>query len=188
MAAYREPMSTTERAPISSQTPHSPWHSPVPYLFGGLAAMLGLIAFALLILACSYWKLSGYLEGNGESERDLEAGDGANETDQKPQKVYEEKILVIMAGQEKPTFLATPSMSSSTGTSRSSSFGDNNSTCTCDQNQKSKENMNDDEDDDDDSTVKLRSSGETENDVRRTESVERTATETTTETTRDENV
>ncbi|KAG0468619.1 hypothetical protein HPP92_017947 [Vanilla planifolia] len=44
----------------------SAWHSPVPYLFGGLAAMLGLIAFALLILACSYWKLSGFLEGGGD--------------------------------------------------------------------------------------------------------------------------
>ncbi|KAI5414889.1 protein GLUTAMINE DUMPER 3 [Lathyrus oleraceus] len=189
MAAYRQPMSTTERAPTSPQIPHSPWHSPVPYLFGGLAAMLGLIAFALLILACSYWKLSGYLEGNGESERDLEAGQETNDTDQKPQKPYEEKILVIMAGQAKPTFLATPSMSSlSVGTSRSSSFGDNTSTCTCDQNQKSKENMNDDanndnDDDDGDSSVK-QGSGD-ENRVPRTESVERTTTAatTTTETT-----
>ncbi|KAK7329840.1 hypothetical protein VNO77_24020 [Canavalia gladiata] len=140
MAAYREPMmNVSERAPVSAQQPHSPWHSPVPYLFGGLAAMLGLIAFALLILACSYWKLSGYLEGNGESERDLEAGEGKNDQDHKLQTSYEEKILVIMAGQEKPTFLATPSMSSSTSTSRSSSFGDNTSTCTCEQSQKSQE-------------------------------------------------
>ncbi|CAA6671056.1 unnamed protein product [Spirodela intermedia] len=39
----------------------------------------GLIAFALLILACSYWKLSGYLDsGSNEPERggDLESGDG----------------------------------------------------------------------------------------------------------------
>ncbi|CAK8564223.1 unnamed protein product [Lathyrus sativus] len=191
MAAYRQPMTISDRAPTSPQTPHSPWHSPVPYLFGGLAAMLGLIAFALLILACSYWKLSGYLEGNGESERDLEAGQATNDTDEKPQKPYEEKILVIMAGQEKPTFLATPRMSSSVGTSRSSSFGDNTSTCTCDQNQKSKENLNDDADndndegDDGDSSVKQGSGGE--NRVGRTESVERTATETTTITT-DQNV
>ncbi|WJX96687.1 hypothetical protein P8452_77856 [Trifolium repens] len=179
MAAYREPMSVHERAPISSQTPHSPWHSPVPYLFGGLAAMLGLIAFALLILACSYWKLSGYLEGNSESERDLEAGqENNNETDQKPQKPYEEKILVIMAGQNKPTFLATPSMSSSSAsTSRSSSFGDNTSTCTCEQNHKSIENKNDD-DDDDDSTVKQESGGE--NHVRTTESTVETTTTTAT--------
>ncbi|XP_020227181.1 protein GLUTAMINE DUMPER 3 [Cajanus cajan] len=138
MAAYREPMnmsmSMSERAPVSPQAPHSPWHSPVPYLFGGLAAMLGLIAFALLILACSYWKLSGYLEGNGESERDLEAGQGKTDQEQKPQRVYEDKILVIMAGQEKPTFLATPSVSSSSTTSRTSSFADNTTPCTCQDN------------------------------------------------------
>ncbi|KAK7291902.1 hypothetical protein RIF29_07443 [Crotalaria pallida] len=133
-AYYRGSLHETQRAPASPQQPHSPWHSPVPYLFGGLAAMLGLIAFALLILACSYWKLSGFLEENGEGERDLEAGEAKNDNLNKPQKPYEEKILVIMAGQEKPTFLATP-VSSSSSTSRSSSFGDNTSTCTCDQHQ-----------------------------------------------------
>lgn len=100
--------------------PRSPWHSPVPYLFGGLAAMLGLIAFALLILACSYWRLSGRLDNNegGDDQRVLEnnnekeghSGKGA-------EKFYEEKILVIMAGHEKPTFLATPV------SSRASFFG-----------------------------------------------------------------
>nr|DAD43128.1 TPA_asm: hypothetical protein HUJ06_001358 [Nelumbo nucifera] len=66
---------TTASAPKSAAAgagQHSPWHSPVPYLFGGLAAMLGLIAFALLILACSYWKLSGQLEGGEDGERDAE--------------------------------------------------------------------------------------------------------------------
>ncbi|KAI3904685.1 hypothetical protein MKW98_014865 [Papaver atlanticum] len=92
---------------------HSPWHSPVPYLFGGLAAMLGLIAFALLILACSYWKLSGNLDNredqNGDQERDLENGDekSSNQAMKIPV-VYEEKIVVIMAGDEKPRYLATP--------------------------------------------------------------------------------
>lgn len=112
---------------------HSPWHSPVPYLFGGLAAMLGLIAFALLILACSYWKLSGYLDGgdNGEAgERDLEAGEGKHDETRKPYpQVFEEKILVIMAGDLKPTFLATPISSGS------SSFGDDrNKSCSCSDN------------------------------------------------------
>ncbi|KAI4380548.1 hypothetical protein MLD38_006725 [Melastoma candidum] len=104
---------------------HSPWHSPVPYLFGGLAAMLGLIFFALLLLACSYWKLSGYLGSrNGDNrdslQQDLEAGDKEGEPPKLP--VFEEKVLVIMAGQVKPTFLATPA------SSRSSSFGNN---CKC---------------------------------------------------------
>ncbi|XP_076943606.1 protein GLUTAMINE DUMPER 5-like [Bidens hawaiensis] len=88
---------------ISSQ--RSPWHSPVPYLFGGLAAMLGLIAFALLFLACSYWKLSAHLDNRPEGERDIESN---NKSDINNVKVFEEKYLVIMAGQVNPTFLATP--------------------------------------------------------------------------------
>ncbi|XP_054793704.1 protein GLUTAMINE DUMPER 3-like [Prosopis cineraria] len=134
-AAYSDPVDDSAKPPASQAQPlHSPWHSPVPYLFGGLAAMLGLIAFALLILACSYWKLSGYLEGDGDGERNLEAGDSKlDDQTQKTPIPYEEKILVIMAGQEKPTFLATPMWSS-----RSSSFGDNTTTCcSCDKNAKS---------------------------------------------------
>ncbi|KAF3452841.1 hypothetical protein FNV43_RR03274 [Rhamnella rubrinervis] len=132
--AAREPFNVTAKPP-AVMTQRSPWHSPVPYLFGGLAAMLGLIAFALLILACSYWKLSGYLEGGegGEGERDLEAGEGKGDETQKTPPVFEEKILVIMAGEAKPTFLATPI------SSRSSSFGDNNGSCVCQKNEKSVE-------------------------------------------------
>ncbi|XP_009363204.3 protein GLUTAMINE DUMPER 3 [Pyrus x bretschneideri] len=92
------------------QQQRSPWHSPVPYLFGGLAGMLGLIAFALLILACSYWKLSSRLEDREGGERDLESGGGDEKGDgsNKSVKVFEEKVLVVMAGNENPTFLATP--------------------------------------------------------------------------------
>ncbi|KAI3801667.1 hypothetical protein L1987_29778 [Smallanthus sonchifolius] len=103
--------STTSMAPSSSISyQRSPWHSPVPYLFGGLAAMLGLIAFALLILACSYWKLSGYPHNHPDPERDIESGDGDMKSDinnDKMKTVFEEKYLVIMAGQVNPTFLAT---------------------------------------------------------------------------------
>ncbi|XP_062192103.1 protein GLUTAMINE DUMPER 2-like [Phragmites australis] len=102
---------------------HSAWHSPVPYLFGGLAAMLGLIAFALLILACSYWKLSGYLEGGaGRGDEDGSGADSAKPpASDLPPPIWEEKILVIMAGDVKPTYLATPM------SSRASSFGDRSS-------------------------------------------------------------
>ncbi|CAF2049501.1 unnamed protein product [Brassica napus] len=88
------------------QLPQSSWHSPVPYLFGGLAAMLGLIAFALLILACSYWRLAtsgeDFGEGNGsgvDEEKESRSGEKAT---------YEEKYIVIMAGDDLPTYLATP--------------------------------------------------------------------------------
>ncbi|KAF8658598.1 hypothetical protein HU200_059059 [Digitaria exilis] len=91
---------------------HSPWQSPVPYLFGGLAAMLGLIAFALLILACSYWKLSGYLD----ADRDRRAREAAGADGEKgsatgaarPAAGLQEHVVVIMAGEEMPTFLAMP--------------------------------------------------------------------------------
>ncbi|KAE9464279.1 hypothetical protein C3L33_03820, partial [Rhododendron williamsianum] len=110
-------------APTPALAQRSPWHSPVPYLFGGLAAMLGLIAFALLILACSYWKLSGHLNADDDdnnnisAERDVELGEADADEKRKLPPVFEEKILVIMAGQVKPTFLATPV------SSRNSSFG-----------------------------------------------------------------
>ncbi|KAI3790442.1 hypothetical protein L2E82_03484 [Cichorium intybus] len=111
-------------APSSPVAPQpSPWHSPVPYLFGGLAAMMGVIAFALLVLACSYWKLSYYLD-NGD--RDTVSGDGNSNSTTLPEyhtnqetSDMQEKYLVIMAGEVKPTFLATPS------SSRTTSFGSN---------------------------------------------------------------
>ncbi|KFK29769.1 hypothetical protein AALP_AA7G176600 [Arabis alpina] len=88
--------------------PQSPWKSPVPYLFGGLAAMLGLIALALLILACSYWRLSSSGEedgrNNGDEEKESRSGDKTENG------AYEDKFLVIMAGDDLPRYLATPAM------------------------------------------------------------------------------
>ncbi|KAM7510211.1 hypothetical protein LguiB_009086 [Lonicera macranthoides] len=78
------------------------WNSPVPYLFGGLALMLGLIALALIILACSYKK-----PPNNSSNDDAE-----EEKSAKPVRVlqpeWEPKIVVIMAGDNNPTYLAEP--------------------------------------------------------------------------------
>lgn len=76
--------------------------------------MLGLIAFALLILACSYWKLARNdddAQRQGNEGGDIENGekvDGVSKMNGIP--VYEEKIVVIMAGNDKPTFLATPAL------------------------------------------------------------------------------
>ncbi|RYQ85161.1 hypothetical protein Ahy_B10g104654 isoform A [Arachis hypogaea] len=67
--------------------------------------MLGLIAFALFILACSFWKLTAIQSNDHEEEEQEEADEGTNKEQVKP---YEDKILVIMAGHDKPTFLATP--------------------------------------------------------------------------------
>ncbi|KAD2394183.1 hypothetical protein E3N88_41160 [Mikania micrantha] len=103
-------------SPVTGQ--RSPWHSPVPYLFGGLAAMMGLIVFALLILACSYWKLYRNLR-NRPGDLEAGAGDGDFKSDNSniPTTVLQEMCVVIMAGDEKPTFLAKLS------SGRTSSFG-----------------------------------------------------------------
>ncbi|KAG6741918.1 hypothetical protein POTOM_055198 [Populus tomentosa] len=78
------------------------WNSPVAYVFGGLALMLGLITVALIILACSYRKS---LSNSSRREAEL---------DEKPAKQveiqvdFEPKVVVILAGDENPTCLAKP--------------------------------------------------------------------------------
>ncbi|KAF6172833.1 hypothetical protein GIB67_034685 [Kingdonia uniflora] len=79
------------------------WHSPEPYLFAGLGAMFGLIAMALMILACSYWKCSSDSEdGNGDNNG-KKGGEAIRVIP-----VFEEKFVVIMAGDHNPSFLALP--------------------------------------------------------------------------------
>lgn len=88
---------------------HSPWKLPVPYLFGGLAAMLGLIAFALLVLACSYWGLSPHRDPAETGEQHEEGkphDDGAAAKD--PANLEDGRLLVIMAGDRAPSFIAVP--------------------------------------------------------------------------------
>lgn len=109
-----ETVTATKTTTSSTSSPlASPWHSPVPYLFGGLAIIMALISMALFILACSYWRLT-----RSTQQRDMDNINTNKEGDDDPQQkeqplVYQEKILVIMAGDHKPTFLATPSANTS---------------------------------------------------------------------------
>ncbi|KAJ8477609.1 hypothetical protein OPV22_021336 [Ensete ventricosum] len=89
---------------VASAVPHSAWRSPIAYLVGGLVAMLGLVAFALLILACSYWKLSDYLGTDGDGE---EAPGDAAKPPSPPLCDKSSTVVVVMAGDCNPTFLAT---------------------------------------------------------------------------------
>lgn len=58
-----------------------------------------LVISAVLILACSFRKQNG--EGSSRADGDLEQGGESV-------KVFKDKVLVIMAGNENPTYLATP--------------------------------------------------------------------------------
>ncbi|KAL2329744.1 hypothetical protein Fmac_017325 [Flemingia macrophylla] len=73
--------------------------SPIPYLFGGLAITLAVMAVALLVLACSYRRK--YYSSNSACDEEKAPKMVNND-------VSETKIVVIMAGESNPTFLAKP--------------------------------------------------------------------------------
>jgi len=77
--------------------------SPIPYLFGGLALVLGVIAIALLIIACSFRKQYS----SSTSTNDEEKSSNMHVVDM-DQVSSEPKIVVIMAGESNPTYLAKP--------------------------------------------------------------------------------
>ncbi|RWR83355.1 protein GLUTAMINE DUMPER 2-like protein [Cinnamomum micranthum f. kanehirae] len=72
------------------------WNSPTPYLYGSLAAMFGLITMVLLVLACSYRRA----HDNSHPTIDISIKQTAP--------AMEPTIVVIMAGDNNPTFLAEP--------------------------------------------------------------------------------
>ncbi|XP_074272677.1 uncharacterized protein LOC141596422 isoform X2 [Silene latifolia] len=61
-------MTTTQKTSL--------WHSPVLYLFGVLAAMLGLIIFPLLMLLYSHWRRFSDHENQQSDDDDLENREG----------------------------------------------------------------------------------------------------------------
>ncbi|KAF1883018.1 hypothetical protein Lal_00003200 [Lupinus albus] len=85
---------------------HKLWDSPFHYLAATLISMLFLIAFALLIIALYYKMLMTQSQNQHGGNENLEK---EGETQMEEQvKVNEANVFVIMAGDEKPTFLATP--------------------------------------------------------------------------------
>ena len=86
------------------------WNSPIPYLFGGLALMLTLIACALIILVCSYKKPYSSSSSSNSSEAgagDQEKGSMADfRVELSPE--MEPKIVIVMPGDIHPTYLAKP--------------------------------------------------------------------------------
>ncbi|KAM3286360.1 hypothetical protein P3S67_025159 [Capsicum chacoense] len=87
------------------------WNSTVPYLFGGLAFIFLLISVALVILACAHCRK--------KSRNSLPISREENNGTMIPTNVHNQievivtmkpKIVVIMAGDDKPSYLATPSL------------------------------------------------------------------------------
>ncbi|KAI3439192.1 uncharacterized protein J3R85_005159 [Psidium guajava] len=81
-------------------------NAPIPFLFGGLTLMLGLIAVALAFLTCSYRKS---FASSGQSRSPDDRTRVGNDNDELSKIELEDsvpKIAVIMPGHENPTFLA----------------------------------------------------------------------------------
>ncbi|GFY82899.1 glutamine dumper 1 [Actinidia rufa] len=97
-------MTSTTDATATATTGLHRWNSPIPYLFGGLALMIGLIALALVILACSHNKPTSTSTSNSNSSN------GAEENPTRAAHVVEmePRIVVIMAGDDHPMYLAKP--------------------------------------------------------------------------------
>ncbi|GMI89254.1 glutamine dumper 2 [Hibiscus trionum] len=126
----------------------STWHSPMPFLFEGLAVMLGLVGLVLLIFVCSYCRhFRRVANADEDTEKDVESGskkkmedsvlvimarhfrrvanageDTEKDVESGSKKKMKDSVLVIMADEEIPTFLATPA--SIKGSSHGGVIGD----------------------------------------------------------------
>ncbi|MQL80414.1 hypothetical protein Taro_012857 [Colocasia esculenta] len=73
------------------------WNSPVPYLFGGRAATMGLFVVSVVVLLCCKHKPT---TGGSSSSPSGEIRASSAPLDAEP------KVVVIMAGEAVPSFLA----------------------------------------------------------------------------------
>lgn len=90
----------------NSTTSFWQWKSPLPYLFGGLALTLALIVVALVLLACSFHKRR-HSSAVSDEEKSVPRQVNITIEDMSP------RIVVIMAGDQKPTHIGVPAVSSS---------------------------------------------------------------------------
>ncbi|KAK7273241.1 hypothetical protein RIF29_14290 [Crotalaria pallida] len=95
--------SSSSSTPTTISTGIKLWKSPIPYLFGGLAMMVALISVALVILVCSYRKRASQSSISTQMKQAMPNNIVINS---------EPELLVIMAGDHKPTYLAKPISSS----------------------------------------------------------------------------
>ncbi|MCE3216610.1 hypothetical protein HAX54_007137 [Datura stramonium] len=90
----------------SSSSSFWTWRSPLPYLFGSLGIMLLLIAVALIVLACSFHKRLS--SSSNSSEKSACPPVNSTIVEMSP------RIVVIMAGDHKPTHIGVPISDKST--------------------------------------------------------------------------
>lgn len=78
---------------------------PVAYLFVALSTLVLFASVVFLLLLCLYWKLYGQWE---DSSNGPASGEGDEECSEIQFEDMEEKVMVILAGEDKPTCLGNP--------------------------------------------------------------------------------
>uniref|UniRef100_A0A7N0UFW9 Uncharacterized protein n=1 Tax=Kalanchoe fedtschenkoi TaxID=63787 RepID=A0A7N0UFW9_KALFE len=76
------------------------WNSPTPFLFAGLAIILGVMAVALFVLACLQLRVDSSQDSRKDEALEVNIA-GAEDP-------IERHIVVIMPGDDKPRYLAKP--------------------------------------------------------------------------------
>lgn len=87
------------RHTLSTPMAKTRWDSPVPYLFGGIGVLLGVIVVALLMLVCFHHRSSC---SEDKEEKPMKV---VNTEEANPNHL---KIAVIMPGDDNPTYVAKP--------------------------------------------------------------------------------
>lgn len=90
----------------SNVTDSASWRSPDPYLFVGLTTLVLSVSVIFLILAFFYWKLCD--DSQDLISDDEASGEGRGQSQEIQLEDTESKVMVIMAGDEKPTYLGKP--------------------------------------------------------------------------------
>ncbi|KAL9689205.1 hypothetical protein QQ045_033639 [Rhodiola kirilowii] len=87
---------------VSSDNGFLHWNSPTPFVFAGLAVILGIIAVALFVLSCLQFR--GDSQQDSRKDESLAAGKTAGVDED-----VQMHIIVIMPGEDEPRHLAKPS-------------------------------------------------------------------------------
>jgi hypothetical protein len=89
------------------------WHSPAPYLLGGVCVIVLLLALAFILLIWSNLRTASNEDSSNEGAHMINIEDGEKNAETRLfgcDKKTVESVIVIMAGDERPSFLATPTI------------------------------------------------------------------------------
>lgn len=88
-----------------------------PYMMAGLAAMVLVLCLSMAVLVCCYWRIlaagAARMQGGHEDQAATSASATENATPAIGTKLRDEewsKVVVIMAGDNTPSFLALPKL------------------------------------------------------------------------------